>query len=108
MTPYHQSLRAEGLPEETIDSFFQWHYANPLVWKEFERLSLELIARGITHYGAKSIMEVVRWHRAICGGADFKINNNYSAYYARIFEMKHPGHTGFFEMRRVRGLKEVA
>lgn len=76
---------------------------NPEVWQEFERLALELIRRGVQHYGAKAVMEVVRYHRTV-GSNDphFKVNNSFTSYYARQFARRYPKYREFFDMRRSR------
>lgn len=74
---------------------------NPEIWAEFEKIALKLIRQGITHYGAKSIFEVIRWHRIVrANDKQFKINNNYTAYYARKFLQKYPQYQDFFETRK--------
>lgn len=74
----------------------------PAIWREFEKRALQLIHRGVSHYGAKAIMEVIRFDTAIGANAlfDFKINNNYTAYFALKFKQAHPEHENFFETRR--------
>ena len=80
--------------------FFQFHDENPHVYKEFERRALLLINKGRNHFGAKAIFEAMRFDwAATTTDEEFKLNNNYTAYYARIFEDKHPDYVGFFEMR---------
>ena len=71
---------------------------NPEVWYEFERLALDLMERT-NHYGAKAIFEVMRFHRALeTDDTQFKLNNNYTSYYARKFNLKY--NTDFFETRQ--------
>lgn len=94
-----------GIDPLTRSAFLSAHKACPEVWKYFEKFALEAIASGRQHYGAKGIMERVRWHTEIEHGAEFKANNNWTAYYARIFTAKYPEHGEFFEFREVRGLK---
>ena len=105
---YTEQLIVQGCPVETVKQFFAWHNANPDVWKAFEVKTLDLIRSGREHYGAKAIMEVVRFETIVQGGEDFKINNDYTAYYARIFALKYPQHEVFFEFRRIEGLKKAA
>ena len=89
----------------TRSAFLTAHKESPEVWRYFEKFALEAIASGREHYGAKGIMERVRWHTEIEHGVDFKCNNNFTAYYARIFAAKYPEHAGFFEFREIRGLR---
>ena len=107
MKSYQTALEDMGVDSDTAAQFIGWHQRNPEVWKAFEAFALKLIARGMKHYGAKAIMEVVRYDQALKSSGEFKVNNNYSAYYARIFTLKYPQHKDFFEFREVRGLKEI-
>lgn len=98
------ALQAEGVPENTISAFLEYHRTNPDIWTSFEEKALEIIGLGLPHYGAGAIAEVIRYERLKQGRDGFKINNNYRAYYARVFEVKWPEHKGFFETRKVQGL----
>lgn len=101
------SLIAMGVPADTVDDFLNYHEANPQIWKEFQKYALFVISRN-KKIGAKGIYERVRWDLEIESEGEFKLNNNYAAYYARAFELKHPGHKGFFEFRTITGLKDAA
>lgn len=100
--------RPSDVPSETWDKFLAYHAENPAVWLEFEKLALMAIERGVKKWGAKGIFEVVRWKSEIEDRVEFKANNNFASYYARVFELKHPAHAGFFEKRTINGLKEAA
>jgi len=73
--------------------------ANPEVWRLFCKYTFALLGAGRDHYGAKSVFERIRWHTAIRGGDDFKLNNNYTAVFARWFHLAYPKHDGFFRTR---------
>jgi hypothetical protein len=95
-----------GVPSGTARQFLDWHEQNPDVWREFEILALELIDSGRKRYGAKAILEVVRFNKTVKTKSEFSVNNNYSAYYARIFAIKYPQHSDFFEQRKIKGLSD--
>jgi hypothetical protein len=79
---------------------FQFYdYENPQIWDHFESIALNLIGKGVQRYGAKSIMEVIRFHVSMDNGEGVKINNNYNSDYARKFIKKYPQHSNFFEFR---------
>mgnify|MGYP000999199492 CR=1 FL=1 len=64
----------------------------------------ELIARGRKRIGINMLLEVLRWNyymKTDDPNSDFKINNNYEAYYARLFEAKNTRYSGFFRKRTV-------
>lgn len=64
-------------------------------------MTLETIEKGFKHYGAKGIFEIIRWHTGVAANGDvFDVNNNYTPYYARLFESDYPEHKGFFYKRK--------
>jgi len=75
---------------------------HPEIWREFVKLTLQLVNQGVRHYGAKAIVEVIRFHRIIHKDDkdEYKINNNITAYYARKFHRNFPQFDGFFETRK--------
>lgn len=99
-----ESLLQAGLDEKSVSSFFDFHKANRCVWREFENLALSAIEKGEERWSAKGVAEVVRWNLKLAKQGEYRINNNYVAYYARLFALKYPQHKDFFEFREVRGL----
>lgn len=74
---------------------------NPQVYRMFEQFTLQVIKTGRKNFGAQVIAERLRWYSAIeTISDDYKINNDYVAFYARKFEELHPEHKGFFRKRR--------
>lgn len=106
---YRDALIACGVDAETVEKFLDWHKANPEVWKAFESVAMDVINTGSKKWGAKAVVEVARWKLRIERRQDYAVNNNFTAYYARIFALKYPQHADFFEFREVKGLgKEAA
>jgi hypothetical protein len=67
---------------------------------DFERLALEVAARGFRRYSARAIAHRLRWHHHIeKGNREFAINNNWTAGLARWFHARHPDLSSFFETR---------
>lgn len=88
------------LPVDLLQQkFAEYNEQHPEVYKTFEKMALELISKGIKHYGSKAIIEAIRYHTIVSEGKEFKINNNITPMFARVFESKHPEHEGFFEKR---------
>ena len=68
---------------------------------------------GHHHFGAKAIMERVRWEVSVymrrshfegyvaTTGEQFKVNNNYTSRYARKLISEKPEFKGFFQTRRL-------
>ena len=84
--------------------FLRFHGEHPRVYMLFEKFALQLIAAGHKKLGAKNIIERIRWEYATGSKDDkgFKINNNYTCYYSRLFVRHHPQYEKFFEYRKVK------
>jgi len=88
---------------EAKKKWWAYHKQNPHVYAEFERLALHLISLGVPKCSHWLICNQIRWNHMIKTKADdFKINNNYFAYYARLFLHLHQDHAGFFELRELK------
>lgn len=72
----------------------------------FEETTLQAIKKGFKHYSAKGIFEIMRWHRGVSGNDRFKVNNNYTADYARKFMNQYPEFDGFFRCREIKSLRD--
>lgn len=103
----NQDMTGGGGKEQTrggqiMAAFLKFHEANPAVWELFERFSLEAVASGISRYSSVAICQRIRWFTEIetRGGRGVKINNNFTAYYARLFSVRHPEHADFFKTRK--------
>lgn len=80
-------------------SFLKYHIQNPKIYLEFEKLAYQLINKGYVRLGAKQIFEVIRWHTMVEGTGQYKVNNNFTSDYARLFEWYHPIYAGYFNKR---------
>ena len=90
--------------------FEAFHRDNPSVWLLFERFTYAVIRRGHKRYSARTVIHRIRWHTDVettTYATGFKINNNHSPYYSRMWDEKHPEHAGFFEQRIVKGGNDV-
>ena len=84
------------------DDFLHWLPANQNVFEAFAREAKKIIKRGFSHYSAKTIIEFLRHHSALHQTepeTEWKINNNYAPYLARLFDLVYPGNAGLFEYR---------
>jgi hypothetical protein len=64
-------------------------------------MALEMRRRGHRQYGIKALFEVLRFNHAMRTEGDiFKLNNNYTALYARLLMDNEPELDDFFETRR--------
>ena len=84
-------------------AFREYHAANPRIYQAFTRFALDAIIAGRNRIGAKMIWERLRWYTTVEARDDgFKLNNNYTAYYARKFMEDFPQHAGLFQTRRTK------
>lgn len=86
--------------------FEEFHSLNPQVWKLFIRFAVQMIRAGHTTLSTSLIGERIRWETYVVTrdpNSVFKINNNYKAYYARMFMARFPSLPKF----RTRELRNV-
>jgi hypothetical protein len=81
------------------ETFEEYQQRNPKIYKEFKHYAFELIEAGENKIGSKAIFERIRWQSKIDRIGEFKINNNFTADYARKFEQDFPHFAGIFEKR---------
>lgn len=87
-------------PEAFRAGFAEWLKANWPVYEEFERRALRLANAGRRHYGARSIWEVMRFDSAVGELAgEWKLNDHWPPYVARLAMMMEPRLAGMFETR---------
>ena len=86
------------------EQFAAFNAAHPDVFALFVRFAREAKQSGRERFGAKAIMERLRWHLATSSSGEApKINNNYTSRYARKLAELYPHEFGsFFEMRELR------
>ncbi len=86
--------------ESLKQKWWKWHLENPQVYSLFERFTFEAIERGHTRLSAWLIINRIRWETAVVTrGGDFKISNDFIAYYSRLFMHNHPKYQGFFRTK---------
>lgn len=95
----------EDIPSNTLEAFNAYHRQNPHIFDLFYYYAKVMRDAGRKQYGAKSIMERVRWHCEIENtGSEFKISNSFTAYYPRLVEAHDPSFKGFFVKKQLKGL----
>lgn len=97
MTDQQIPFFAHTLPER----FEQFHDENPRVYVILVRLAREWIQRTGRHkLGIKTLYERARWEIVLATkDPDFKLNNNYTAFYARLIMHENPDLRGIFDLR---------
>ena len=94
-------LIREGYQPEKVLEFFAWHEKRRAIWWAFERKALEMLNEGTCRIGAKDIFEQIRKDPGMTSSTGWKVNNNYSAIYGRIFVYKYPRFKDRIEFRAV-------
>ena len=87
-----------------------FHQNNPKVFALITKYAIEAMKSGLDHYSIKGIFEQIRWDFNVkTQDKEFKLSNNYSAYYARHFHKCYPQFDGFFITHKAKGdLDEAA
>jgi hypothetical protein len=83
------------------ERFQQFHQNNPVVYELLCKFAREAKDRGVKKWGIKAIFEVVRWHVKVKlqHEGDFKLNNDFTALYARLIMANEPDLADFFDTR---------
>ena len=86
------------------EAFNRWHADNPAIWTYFERFSFEALSHGHRKISHWLIINRIRWEVfVVTTGRDFKICNDFIAFYARLWRKKHPQHKTLFNIKRMHG-----
>ena len=88
-------------PEQASRAAFDdFHRKNPHVMQELIGMALDLKRNGIDEWGIGALFEVLRFRRAMkTTGDEFKLNNNYRAFYSRKLMDAVPELKNFFRVR---------
>ena len=100
--PMELDFSTELTPAER---FVQFHTNNPQVYSALKSMTAELVNRGRRRIGINMLFEVLRWNyymETSDPNSDFKINNNYAPYYARLIIDENPQWEKVFELRTIR------
>lgn len=86
----------------TAARFEEFHRRNPTVYRTLVRLAREWVnSTGRNKVGIGALYEVARWQIAIdTNDPDYKINNDFRAYYSRLIMAQEPDLADLFELRR--------
>ncbi len=95
-------LLAESQALTIPERFALFNERNPEVLEQLESMCAELVARGRSRFSLKTLVEVLRWNYWFMTDdptSHFKLNNSYTALYARLIIERNPQWDGLFEMR---------
>lgn len=83
------------------DRFEEFHRHNPHVYRVLVELARNWVIRtGSRKLAIKTLYERARWELVMStSDVDFKLNNSYTAYYARLIMGQEPDLRGIFSLR---------
>lgn len=90
-------------PDATIaERFAEFHAMNPHVADTLETLAARWLANH-DHVGMKALYEVARWESGIRTVGDvWRLNNDWTAHYARLLIERRPEWADAFRLRELR------
>ena len=104
-------LSQRGIRQPTLISaedkatvrFNEYMAAHPEIYAGFGTLALRLYHHGVTHYGAKALVEVLRFETIIrARGEPFKIDNSMTSRLVRMLAANDYRFKDFFSFRTLR------
>ena len=89
-------------PTRFRPEFYDWLKDNYAIFEYFEQAAIKTWNAGHKHFGARTIVEVMRYRTALreIGNGEWKLNDNKTPDMSRLFTILHPEMSGFFEQRR--------
>lgn len=91
-------------------SFAEFHKLNPDVYALFQQYAFYLLrTKGKKKISSKLIINRIRWEKYLETNTDdpYRINDAYTAHYARLFAHDHPEFKDCFEFRQLRAVEPV-
>lgn len=83
------------------EKFEEYHKDNPHIYRQFIYYTIRAIESGYKNFGSQMILEKIRWESGVeSKNSDFKINNDYAAFYSRLFMNEYPQYSGYFRIRQ--------
>ncbi|MBO9524307.1 MAG: hypothetical protein J7518_22445 [Nocardioidaceae bacterium] len=90
------------------ERFAAFHDANPHVADALEHLAAQWLTRH-DHVGMKALFERLRWESGIrTEGDPYCLNNNWTAYYARLLIERRPEWASAFRLRELKSERNAA
>lgn len=83
--------------------FNEWDKKNPKVWMLFKKFSLEAIDKGHKRLSHWLIINRIRWETFVSTtGDDYKISNDFIAFYARKWKLEFPQYAELYKTKRMK------
>ena len=99
---YTRTAEPEAAPLR--EAFARFHREHPEIYVLFDKFAQQAIARGHRRFSADALLHRIRWEASVeTAGTPYKINDHFSAYYARLWIENNPERENFFELRVAEG-----
>jgi len=98
-------MNYEKLTGNTIEKAFKkYHKNNPVIYLYYKKYALSWIITGAKKISSKQIIGRIRWEIEVEVHSvdNFKINDAFTAHYARLFTKEYPQYSNIFEFRKLR------
>ena len=93
-------LELGGAKHPLREKFEQFDQENPHIWDLFKQFTFEAIRNGHRVFSIALVTERIRWETMVnTTDTDFKLRNDYRAFYARKFHQEYPMYDGLFRTR---------
>lgn len=98
------ATRPAFLPHGKLeDEFWQFHHRNPAVYALLVKLAREWKRNTGNKLGIKALFERARWESGIrTDSREYNLNNNHTAFYARLIMSQERDLDGLFNLREQR------
>jgi len=101
LLPFPDLPPFEDKPPALVEAFWSFHESNPQVYGLIDRFTRQAIAAGRERFGMKAVFERIRWYTTVeTQGETFKLNNNYTSFYARLWMHRNPTMPQVFALRK--------
>lgn len=99
-----------GIDPVSADVFLAYHSKRPEIWRNFEKAALYLLTNRGGDFGAKEVFEWLRRGNDEMSkrAGEFKLNNNFTSMYGRVFVIFHPEYASRVPLRAARGVRSMA
>jgi len=95
------------------DKFNKFHAESPHIYESFKQVTFDVLTkalpRGVQFISPDMVGHIMRyqsWSKP--DGEDYKVNNNWISYYARLFKKEHTEHGHYFKTRKTDSEKAEA
>jgi len=88
--------------DQFSEGFYDWlSIYNARIFDHFEHMAGQAYAKGRRRYSARRILEDMRYETPLAeiGSSGWKLNNDHTPDFARLYLLLHPEQEGFFELR---------